>query len=870
MKYTFLFFLIFIFGSVVSAQQNDTLQIFAPDSLDIISPDTTLTDSAAFPDSTIALDSTETKSGDEIDAVVYASASDSLTFDILNKKMYVYDSGELKYKDTELTAAQIAVDFETNSLDAIGVADTSDTTGNTYLQTPVMSEAGEVFEGFSLEYNFKNKRGFISAAKNAEEDSRYEGKSVKKVSKDILFIDDGIYTTCSESPPHSHFSAAQMKVIHQDKIIAKWIFLHIGGVPLPLPLPFGVFPIEKGRRSGLIVPSYGEDASRGQYFRNFGYFWAISDYMDLALNGDYYSKGGFGSRGRFRYVQRYIYNGNINLGLSNVESGEQGDPGYSDRKDYNLEIYHNHKFNPTTNLNVNLRFLSSSYLSTNSTQYDDLLRKNITSNATFSKRWDESGNSISINYSRTQNLSSGDITEKLPDVTFNKTLSYPFKRKGVSKKDQAWYEYIGYNYSGRFRNDRNKREGDLKIRGGFQHTVGMSASPKLGYFNVSPRIGYSEKWYNKRIIKDVYYVEHINSDGESVTADSVVDRDMYEINMVRSFDFSLSASTKIYGMAQLNNFGIEAFRHTLQPSVSYNYSPDFSEDKWGYYDSYISHDGSVKRYDKFSREIYGGAGRGERQSLNFSLGNIFEMKTLKDQTDTTSEAKKYQLLNLNGSVGYNFAADSLKLSDLRVSYRTQIGELLNFSGSSSYTFYDYDENKKINKFLSSVGKGLLRLTNFSFSLSTNISGDKLAGEKRKGTEDEIDPEYDAFRGEDYIALYGEEEPDFSIPWNLSLNYNYSLSKRNASDVTRTSNIGLNLGFNLTKNWKITMRGNYDLERKQIAAPQVTVYRDLHCWEMNFTWNPIGTYRGFRFEIKIKAPELQDIKVTKTKDIFSGF
>ncbi|MCF8240519.1 MAG: hypothetical protein K9J16_03970, partial [Melioribacteraceae bacterium] len=189
MKYTFLFFLIFIFGSVVSAQQNDTLQIFAPDSLDIISPDTTLTDSAAFPDSTIALDSTETKSGDEIDAVVYASASDSLTFDILNKKMYVYDSGELKYKDTELTAAQIAVDFETNSLDAIGVADTSDTTGNTYLQTPVMSEAGEVFEGFSLEYNFKNKRGFISAAKNAEEDSRYEGKSVKKVSKDILFID---------------------------------------------------------------------------------------------------------------------------------------------------------------------------------------------------------------------------------------------------------------------------------------------------------------------------------------------------------------------------------------------------------------------------------------------------------------------------------------------------------------------------------------------------------------------------------------------------------------------------------------------------------------------------------------------------------
>jgi hypothetical protein len=242
---------------------------------------------------------------------------------------------------------------------------------------------------------------------------------------------------------------------------------------------------------------------------------------------------------------------------------------------------------------------------------------------------------------------------------------------------------------------------------------------------------------------------------------------------------------------------------------------------------------------------------------------------MKDPTDTTSESQKITLLNLDLSTGYNFAADSIKLSDLRVSYRTKIGDILNFNGSSNYTFYDYDAGRRINEFLASKGKGLFRLTNLNFSVSTSISGKKLAGEERTGRDVDEEEEFDAFKEKDYVRLYEEEDTDFSIPWNLRLSYNYNLSKPTPAKGVVRSNLGVNLGFNLAKNWKFGVRGNYDFQAEEFSAPQVTVYRDLECWEMNFSWNPIGNYTGFRFEIRMKAPELRDVKVTRRRGLYSG-
>ncbi len=812
----------------------------------------------------------------DVDAVIYASSSDSLLYDVTNKKMFLYGKGDLKYKKTELLGGKIFVDYDKNELEAYGIEDTSDTASVKLKQTPVLVENGETYEGSMLKYNFKTTQGYISMAKNKEQNSRYEGEKVKKVDKDVYFVKDGMYTTCDEKNPHTYFTASEMKVIQNDKIIAKWILMWIGGVPLPIPLPFAVIPNQSGRRSGIIIPTYGEMAQRGQYFRNFGYFFALSDYYDLTLTGDYYTKGGYGFRSRVRYSKRYDFSGSINAGYSKITIGEPSDPTRTDQTDWNFSLYHNQQLNPTTRIDANLQFMSSTFLSNNAVDYNDLLSQDIVSNATFSKRWDESGNNLTINYSRTQNLQSGNIYETLPSITFTKNQAYPFKSDNeISGSSQKWYEQIAYNYSGQFLNRRNKIEGVLNIRGGVQHNFSFNASPKIGYFNISPRISYTEKWYNKRLKIDYYSVPVKDTTGKIISyKDSIAQSDLNELNFVRTFDLSVSASTKLYGIFQPNIFGIEAFRHTLMPSISYSYQPDFSSDNWGYYDSYKKADGTIVKYDKFGREVFGGASAGERQFLNFSLGNIFEIKTQKNPNDTSAaeDDNKIQLLNLNAGIGYNFAADSLKLSDLNLSYRTQVGNMFSFSGSSSYTFYDYVNGHYVNKFLISEGKGWFRLTNFNFSISTNLSGSKTqstSGKSQKTTESKEEG-FNAFKKTDYINLYGENQPaDFTIPWNLSLSYNFNLSKPTPDAVTKFSNLSLNMSFNLTNYWKFTIRGSYDFERKELSAPQITIYRDLHCWELNFSWNPAGYYRGYRLEIRMKAPELQDIKVTKSGGLYSG-
>ncbi len=825
-----------------------------------------------------SIDTVKNKSFD-VDDIIYSSAEDSLTFDLNNKKMYIYGTGELKYKNTVLKGAKIDVDFETSELSAEGTFETVDSLKNKLTQTPVLTEGDETYEGSSLKYNFKTKRGFISAAKNKKGDARYEGKAVKKVDENTYFIKEGIYTTCEGDTPSTYFSAKEMKVIQKDKIIAKWIFMHIGGVPLPLPIPFAVFPNEKGRRSGIITPSYGTTRDRGSYFRNFGYYFALSNYTDLALTGDYYTRGGYRVRSRFRYNKKYSFSGSFNANYSNLIIGEDNDPDKSVQTDWSVALNHNQVFTPTLRLDANLQFQTGGFIRNNSVSYNNLLKTDITSNATLSKRWDESGNSLTLSYSRVQNLQTGNVMEVLPSISFSKSQTYPFKRKNSSARDQKWYEYIGYNYRGEFRNTRRKTDDNLTVHGGIQHSVSVGATPKIGYFNISPRLSYVEKWYNKRTeryVEQISDVQSLNGFRQTINNiaahDTVLEREFHDINMIRTFDFSLATSTKLYGMMQPRILGIEAIRHTLTPSVSYNYRPDFADRTWGYYESIQRTDGTIEEYDPYSGEVFGGVPRGESQSINFNIGNRFEMKTMEDPTDTTSKPEKIELLNLNVSSGYNFAADSLGLSDLRLSFRTKIANLLNFSGSSIYTFYDFNENKrKINKYLASEGKGLFRLTNLRFSISASISADKLKSKEKKKENSSERTGILQGRKRNYTNLYADEddEADFAIPWNLNLTYNFNLSKPTPAKGIINSNVGVNLGFNLAKKWKFGIRGNYDFQREEISAPQITVHRDLDCWEMNFTWKPIGIYRGFRFEIRMKAPELRDIKITKTSGLYTG-
>ena len=827
------------------AQQNDTLKSVLPDNLTTGLPDSVKT--------------AEQKKKSDIDTVVYASGSDSLFFFVKEKKMSIYGEAKIDYKKSEITSADIFVDFTNYEIEAIGTP--KDSSSNELINTPVLTEEGETYKGKRMRYNFKTGQGKLSAANTELEGAFYYGADIKKVTKDTYFIKDGTYTTCDAKEPHYYFSSPEMKMVQGEELVAKWIWLNFGGVPFPVPLPFIIVPLQSGRRSGIIPPVFGSDARYGTYISRFGYFWATNDYMDLNATLGYYTRGSYELGSRFRYANRYNYTGYVEGSYRDFTQGEKTDPDFSEQINWRLRFYHTQTFTPTLRLDANLEFASQNFLQTGTVNFNDLLRNEIISNATLSKSWDESGNSASINYNRRQVLESNDIYEVLPSVLFKKAQSYPF-RTSSSDTDRNWYELFGYSYSGQFQNKRNKVGGNLDIRGGFEHTITADMSPKIGYFSIAPRVLFDSKWYNKQI--EQYVVS------SSTGGDSLITNDLKRISTVNTFNLGINASTKFYGMFNINSLGINAIRHAVTPSLSYNFTPDFSQPKWGYYGQYTTSDGRVVKYNKYQKEVYGGASSGEQQNINFSVGNNFELKTLADPTDTTSKEEKIQLLNLTMGTGYNFAADSLNFADLSLTFRTQVSDLFDFSGSSRFTPYDYEgTTSRINRYLVDAGKGLLRLTALNFSISTNISGEKFASseKEKKQTEDEFGLA-DQQSKSVYQGIYNEQDPDFTIPWSISLTYNYNLSRPTPEQSTSYSNLSGSLSFSLTRNWKFDVTGSYDFERKEFAAPQVRISRDLHCWLMNFTWNPIGTYTGFRFEIRVKAPQLQDLKITKQNQFYN--
>ncbi len=849
MKY-FLFISIFLLNfDILLAQSSDSVAVTKKDSL------------IALPaDSLARRDSAAKSSSSDIDTVIYANSTDSLFFYIDKKKMDLYGSSDLKYKDTELKSADINVDFRTNNIFAKGVP--NDSVPGTFKDTPVLSQGGEVYDGLSMIYNFKTTRGYITSAKTKNEGAIYSGDAIKKINKTTYFVKDGMYTTCDADPPHYYFYSPEMKVINKSELVAKWIWLYFGGVPFPIPLPFAVFPLESGRRSGLIPPAFGNDATYGFYFSHIGYFWAINDYYDLNLTADYYTRGSFGFNSRFRYAKRYDFNGSLEGGYRLFKSQNTATGNYSKSREWSISWNHHQSFTPTMRLDANMRFVSGqNYIQRTTFNVDEALQNNIYSNINFTKSWEESGNSLSLSYSRSQDLVSGNISEILPSLTFSIPQKYPF-RKSTSTVNQKWYEMIGFNYSGQFQNDRNKTNGQLSIHGGIQHNLGISASPKIGYFNISPNFSYQEDWYNKRIVE--------NYAGQTVSnTDSIVTKEINQINMVRTFNVGASVSTKFYGIFQPDVFGISAFRQIVTPSVSYTFRPDFSGPFWGYYDYYVNSQGQKVKYDKFQKNIFGGVSSGQQQNISFSLGNVFEMKTKADPTDTTSKEQKYRLLNLNASVGYNFAADSMRLSDINLSANTQIGNALSFNSSALLSPYQFTPNgNKINKFLINEGKGLLDLRSFNFSISTSLSADKLkSGESKSTGQQASQSEVYQNPNNMYQGIYNTKEPDFKIPWNLSLGYNYSFTKSGSTYISST--LSTSFDFNLTRNWKFTITGGYDFEQKQVTAPQIRISRDLHAWIMNFTWNPSGLFSGYYLEIRIKAPQLQDLKITKSGQFYNG-
>ncbi len=819
---------------------------------------------AAADTSAVLPDTIKTASGG-IDSVVTYKANDSIVFTFSDKQMKIFGKGDVRFKDLNLTSERIDVNWNTNELESYGVIDTvkaqrTDSLKGRYTGTPVMIEGGDKYEGWKISYNFKTQKGRVTLGETAEDQGYYQGRQIKKIDKDMLFISDGYYSTCEYGHPHFYFFSPEMRVTVRDKIVARPIYLYIADVPI-FALPFGVFPSQGGRRSGIIAPAYVDQGSRGTGLEHFGYYFAISDYMDAAVVGDWLTSGTWRISPNYRYSKRYDFSGSLSGYYQHTLENESRDPDFLDRKDYFANLIHNQSFTPTTHMSVNFSFASSESFRRALTR-NEYLNQEIISNATLSKSWEGTNNSMTMNINRRQNLITGSITNTLPSVSFNHSQSYPFrfgKNSNSTSADRPWFEMIGMGYSSNYqRLDNKTRSADtlpftFYERQGVNHNLTFNSSPKAGYFTISPYFSYNEKWYDKSLA-----IVGFDTSGNPVTAD----KNGFEA--VRTFNMGVGMSTKLYGIFQPPIPGVSGFRHTVLPSVSYNYQPDFSESQYGYFIRYKDGLGREQLFNRFQKEVYGGASAGEQQAVSLSVGNIFEMKT--SVTDTTQKEQKYQLMNVNLGTSYNFAADSLKLSDLSVSYRTDIGQYLGISGSSTYRFYEYDKtaNSRVNRLLIEQGKGIAEMTNFSISLSTSLRGDKKSPQTQQQVNDSarIAENERNLRMSGYKGMYDSVEPDFSIPWSLSLNFNFSQSQENPDRKFRSANVSGNLDFNLTENWKFTASSSYDLVSKQLAAPQINISRDLHCWLMNFSWNPLGPYAGYRFEIKVKAPQLQDIKLTK--------
>jgi lipopolysaccharide assembly outer membrane protein LptD (OstA) len=779
-----------------------------------------------------------------VDTVITYSAADSIVYAIPRRTMSLYKKGDLKFRDMALTAERIQVNWNTSTLNAMGIPDTSDSTGKKYAGTPVMKDGGEEYHGFELGYNFKTKRGKINVGDTQVDQGYYHGEDIKKIDTDIMFVKDGRYTTCDAPEPHYYFGSPKMKVMFQDKVIAEPVYLYIADVPI-FALPFGVFPNKRGRRSGIIAPAYGDDGRRGKFLSHLGYYAALSDYMDLSLRSDLYSKGGWAAYADYRYSLRYVFTGSLSGEYKKLHTGESADPGRTEENSYRVNLTHGQTLDPTSRLNVNFTFTSNnSYIVTRDLR--QALDQAITSNATLSKSWEGTPNSMSLNVGRRQNLRDGRIDETLPSISFNHSQSSPFRRSSGASGTEAlaWYEQISLSYGANFTNNRSRytRNVDsVKLESSGVTTLGQSAeierdrnqtlsqnvslniAPKLGPVTVSPSLSYRD---------DRVFTQNdvpVRNAADSTAVVSQVRR----TTRTGVLTSSVTASTKFYGIVQPGLLGIGALRHTVTPNLSFSYA----------------------------KQIVGEDRAGRQMVLSLNVGNQFDMKTTATEED--KEPTKIQLLNVGVGTSYNFSADSLNVAPIGLSYRTGLGSILDVGGGASFDLYKLEQTgpasfRRVNKFLLSEEGRLARLTTFSISLSTTLAGEQNK-KKRSPTADTT--EGGGLPQHQFYGAFAQEDPDFSIPWRLSLSLDYSENKVQPSTY-RSSSVRGNLEFNLTENWKFMMSGGYDLMNKEVVVPSVNISRDLHCWIMNFSWVPTGQYRQYKFEIRVKAPQLQDVKVTK--------
>ena len=879
-----------------------------------LEPDTTKMDSLQLViykynkaiDDSIALDSINRRKKNGINAPVHYVANDSLIYEGGSGMAYLYGDANVKYEDMDLKSQEIYMCLDSSLVYARGG---KDSTGVEF-GTPVFVMGKDTYETDSMAFNFKTKKGLISNVYTEQEDGFLTSELSKRNNQGEIFLQHGRYTTCDDPHPDFYIAMSRAKVTPGKKVVFGPAYLVVADVPLPFALPYGFFPFTKSYSSGLIMPTYGDETERGFYLRDGGYYFAISDKMDLKVLGEIYTKGSWGLSAASNYKKRYKYSGSFFASYQNTINGEKNMPDYSKQTSFKIQWSHRQdaKANPYRTLSASVNFATSSYERNNLTSmynpqsYSQTTR---TSSVSMTNTFSSIGLTLSTTMNLSQNMRDSSISMTLPDLNISISRFYPFKRKKMAGKER-WYEKISMSYTGQLSNSINTKEDKLlhssltrDWRNGMQHNIPISGNFTLfNYLNINPSLNFTDRMYTNKI----------NRSWDEQAQKEVTDTIDGFYN-IYNWNFSVSASTKLYVFytpwKKLFGDKIKTIRHVFTPQVSFNYAPDFSSRSYGYYETYQKTDAngnvSLVEYSPYSNGLYGVPGKGKTGSVSVDISNNIEMK-IKSEADSTGEKKISLIDELGASMSYNFATDIRPLSDLSTRLRLKLTKsyTLNLNAVFASYAYELDENGRPvlsnTKTLWGMGK-FGRFQGMSQNISYTLDNNKvsnffkwLRGEKVDKKNDKNNRDYDNEDDEDEFNREtneddtmqkgqrgarkenaGKAETDddgymkFSIPWSLSFGYGVSMRENTGGNFnydkmrypykfTQTLNCSGNI--RISDGWNISFSSGYDFENKKISMTTASLGRDLHCFNMSCQL-VLAPYTSYNFSFRCNAATLTD-------------
>ena len=844
-------------------------------------------------------DTVAAKKDNGLDAPVTYEANDSLVF---TQDGYAHLFGESKvnypHQNIELTAEVITMNMDSSIVYAHGVEDSL----GVIQGRPVFKDGETPYETNTIRYNFKSKKGVISNVVSQQGEGYVTGNNAKKGSSDELYMKSGRYTTCdNHEHPHFYMQMTYAKVRPKKNIVTGPAYLVVEDVPLPLAVPFFFFPFSSSYSSGFLMPSYMDDSNRGFGLTNGGYYFAISDQMDLKLQGDIFTKGSWALNAETNYVKRYKYSGLLQASYQVTKTGDKGLPDYMVSKDFKIVWNHRQdaKANPNSTFSASVNFSTSSYERSNiGNLYNAqaMSQNTKTSSISYSRYFFDRKLQISATTNIAQTMRDSSINLTLPDVNIYLTTIYPFKRKH-QVGDEKWYEKISLSYTGRLKNSIQTKDNLLfksnlikDWDNGMQHDIPISATFTLfKYFNVTPSFNYTERWYTRKIKRG--WDEEANREVQTDT--------VYGFHRVYNYSASLGINTKIYGMYKPLIFPKKEIqiRHVITPSVSISGSPDFSSPRYGYYDSYYRPNSAggqdTVQYSYYSGQAFSPPGTGKSGNITFSISNNLEMK-YKDKNDSI---RKISLIDeLGANISYNMAAVTRPWSDLQLNLRLKLTKSYTFSMSSRFKTYGYKFDERGNVVDNdrtewSYGRfGIFQGYGSSFSYTLNndtwkklkgfFTGKKDEEEAKEGEEDGTEatgeenaatPSSTGGKKTEQAAADEDGYQVFKMPWSINLNYSFNISEDRSKPINRktmrypyryTHNLSASGNIKISNNWSISFNSGYDFEEKEIVQTTFNITRDLHCFSMSASLSPFGRWKYYNFTIRANASILQDLKWDK--------